>query len=345
MEPTLLLSIGVAVLLVAFVVVMVFRRKLKAESREPTSDAREPKAESRRPRTDEGLRQRLSKTRSALTTSLAGVFESGSLSEAQWEELEGALITADIGPGTAEELVRSVRGAKPTNGNEARSLLVNDLELMLADRDRALRLGGSPAVVVVVGVNGTGKTTSIAKIANGLVADGRSVVLGAADTFRAAADAQLREWGGRVGVPVVSGAEGVDPASVAHDALTFARKEGADVVIVDTAGRLHSQKNLMDELVKVMRVLEKEASGIDEVLLVLDGTTGQNGIVQARAFTDAVGVSGVVLTKLDGTSRGGIAIAVERELGIPVKFIGTGEGMDDLIPFVPEDFVEALLAP
>jgi len=331
MDATLLVVLGVAAIVILLVAVLLLGLK-------PTPDTRHPTP-------DDGLRQRLSRTRSALSRSLAGVFMSGSLSEAQWEELESALITADIGPGTASDLVRSVRGGKPANGAEARSLLVDELEFVLADRNRALYLSGSPAVVVVVGVNGTGKTTSIAKIANGLVEQGRSVVLGAADTFRAAGDAQLREWGDRVRVPVVSGAEGADPASVAHDALAIARKRGADVVIVDTAGRLHSQKNLMDELVKVMHVLEREASSVGEVLLVLDGTTGQNGIAQARAFTEAVGVTGAVLTKLDGTSRGGIAIAVERELGIPVKFIGTGEGMHDLIPFVPEDFVEALLAP
>jgi fused signal recognition particle receptor len=238
-----------------------------------------------------------------------------------------------------------VRADRPEDGVQARDALVEELEALLANRDRTLRLDGSPAVVLVVGVNGTGKTTSIAKIANGLVEEDRTVVLGAADTFRAAADAQLREWGSRVGVLVVSGVEGADPASVAHDAVTAARENGDDVVIVDTAGRLHNQKNLMDELGKVMRVLESEASGVSEVLLVLDGTTGQNGITQAKAFTEAVGVTGVVLTKLDGTSRGGIAIAVERELGIPVKFVGVGEGMQDLIPFVPEEFVEALLAP
>ena len=337
MDSTLLVSLGVALLLVLLVVVVVLGRRQKADGGQPTADSRKPETDS--------LRQRLSKTRSALSASLAGVFAASSISEAQWEDLEGALITADIGPATVEDLVRSVRAAKPANGAEARALLVDELELILAGRDRALHLEGVPAVVVVVGVNGTGKTTSIAKIANGLVEEGRSVVLGAADTFRAAADAQLREWGDRVGVPVVSGAEGADPASVAHDAFTTARRNGADVVIVDTAGRLHSQRNLMDELVKVIRVLEREAPSVGETLLVLDGTTGQNGIAQARAFTEAVGVTGAVLTKLDGTSRGGIAIAVERELGIPVKFIGTGEGMHDLIPFVPEDFVEALLAP
>jgi fused signal recognition particle receptor len=340
MDSTLLIVILVAALVaVALVVFWLIR------SRRATAPLPERKAEGGKPSADSGLRRRLSRTRSALSASLSGVFGSDHLSDDLWEDLEDALISADVGPKTAADVVARVRADKPANGAEARSALVEELESLLAGRDRGLHLDGSPAVVVVVGVNGTGKTTSIAKIANGLVAQDKTVVLGAADTFRAAADVQLREWGGRVGVPVVSGIEGADPASVAHDALTTARDSNADVVIVDTAGRLHSQKNLMDELGKIVRVLEREASRISEVLLVLDGTTGQNGIAQAKAFTDSVGVTGAVLTKLDGTSRGGIAIAVERELGIPVKFIGTGEGMHDLIPFVPEDFVEALLAP
>ncbi|MFV1971687.1 MAG: signal recognition particle-docking protein FtsY [Acidimicrobiia bacterium] len=337
MDP-LYIAIAVAVVLVALVVVVV----LKART---SSTAVEAKPEIRDPKTSPGLRARLAKTRTALSSSLAGVFSSETLSEDLWTQLEDALISADVGPGTAADVVRRVREDNPGNGGEARVCLVDELESLLADRDRSMHLVGSPAVLVVVGVNGSGKTTSIAKIAHGFVADGKSVVLAAADTFRAAADAQLREWGGRVGVRVVSGAEGADPASVAHDALTTARADGADVLIVDTAGRLHNQKNLMDELGKVIRVLEREASSVGEVLLVLDGTTGQNGIAQAEAFTKAVGVTGIVLTKLDGTSRGGITIAVERELGIPVKLIGTGEGVNDLIPFVPEDFVEALLAP
>jgi fused signal recognition particle receptor len=336
MDTSVLFAIAIVVLLLVGALVLV--RSRRQESREP-----EERVESGKP-SAESLRQRLSKSRSAISLSLSGVFGGGQLSDEQWEELEDALITADVGPSAASEIVDNVRALRPTDGAEAREGLISQLEAALGDRDRSLHLDGSPAVVLVVGVNGTGKTTSIAKIANGLVEQDQTVVLGAADTFRAAADAQLREWGSRVGVPVISGAEGADPASVAHDAVTTARADGADVVIVDTAGRLHSKKNLMDELAKVVRVLEREASGIGETLLVLDGTSGQNGIAQAKEFSDAVGVTGVVLTKLDGTSRGGIAIAVERELEIPVKFIGVGEGMHDLIPFVPEDFVEALLA-
>ncbi|NHZ71398.1 MAG: signal recognition particle-docking protein FtsY, partial [Proteobacteria bacterium] len=232
----------------------------------------------------------------------------------------------------------------PETGEEARLLLQRELVDVLADKDRELHLDTRPSVMIVVGVNGTGKTTSIAKIAKLLVDSGRTVVLGAADTFRAAADTQLRTWGDRVGVPVISGSPGADPASVAFDAYAKARESNADVLIVDTAGRLHNQSNLMDELTKVVRVLERESTGVDEVLLVLDGTTGQNGLSQAEAFTSAIGVTGLVLTKLDGTSRGGIAIAVERTLGVPVKYIGVGEGMDDLLPFEPVAFVEALIA-
>ena len=197
--------------------------------------------------------------------------------------------------------------------------------------------------MLVVGVNGTGKTTSIAKLASQLRSDGSSVMLGAADTFRAAADEQLRTWADRVGVDIVSGQSGADPASVAFDAYQSASSRGIDVLIVDTAGRLQNKANLMDELSKVARILKREAGELNEVLLVIDGTTGQNAIAQARSFADAVGVTGIVLTKLDGTARGGVAIAMEEELDIPVKYIGVGEGVDDLMPFDPDQFVDALL--
>ncbi|MCL1599056.1 MAG: signal recognition particle-docking protein FtsY [Actinomycetia bacterium] len=336
MDPILIIVLAVVVVAIAVVAVVATRRGPDGPAAQPTAQA-PPKAE-------KGLRDRLARPRGALAGALGSLFSSADLDDEDWEELEDALVAADVGPQTASEIVASVRSAKPESGEEARSLLERELVSILDGKDRELHLEGSPAVVVVVGVNGTGKTTSIAKIAKELVSAGSSVVLGAADTFRAAADTQLRTWGDRVGVPVVSGTPGADPASVAFDAFSRAKSDGADVVIVDTAGRLHSQTNLMDELGKVVRILEREAGAIDETLLVLDGTTGQNGLAQARAFTDAVGVTGLVLTKLDGTSRGGIAIAVERTLGVPVKYIGVGEGMDDLLPFDPEAFVEALIA-
>ena len=303
-----------------------------------------PKPAKPEAKADKGLRDRLAKSRGALVSSLSGLFSSQHLSDDDWEELEDALVLADVGPQTAAEIVDAVKASNPETGEEARVLLEQELDEILADKDRSLHLDGSPAVMIVVGVNGTGKTTSIAKISKDLVSSGSTVVLGAADTFRAAADTQLRTWGDRVGVPVVSGARGADPASVAFEAYERAKSDNADVLIVDTAGRLHSQKNLMEELSKVARVLEREAGKIDEVLLVLDGTTGQNGLIQAKAFAETIGITGIVLTKLDGTSRGGIAIAVERTLGVPIKFIGVGEGMDDLLPFEPEAFIEALIA-
>ncbi len=335
MDPILIVIVAVALIAIVAAVVIVLRRP------QPSPDGREAPPGGPPAR---GLRDRLAKPRGALSNALGGLLSSRKLGDDDWQELEDALVSVDVGPQTASELVAAVKSANPETGEEARELLERELVAILEGKDRELHLSGSPAVIVVVGVNGTGKTTSIAKIAARLVEGGASVVLGAADTFRAAADTQLRTWGDRVGVPVVSGDKGADPASVAYEALARARKDGADVLIVDTAGRLHSQTNLMDELGKIVRVLEREAGSIDEVLLVLDGTTGQNGLAQASAFTETTGVTGLVLTKLDGTSRGGIAIAVERSLGVPVKFIGVGEGMGDLLPFDPEAFVEALIA-
>lgn len=290
------------------------------------------------------LRRRLTRTRSALSSALSGVFAQPAVSDATWEEMDDALVAADVGPTTAAAIVEQVRATQPADGEAARAALASTLVELLDRTDRGLRLERAPSVIVVVGVNGTGKTTSIAKLARSLTADGKSVVLGAADTFRAAADTQLRTWGDRVGVPVVTGDQGADPASVAFETYRTAIDQAADVVIVDTAGRLHSRTNLMDELGKIIRVLGREAGSIDETLLVLDGTVGQNGIAQAEAFTDVAGVTGVILTKLDGTARGGVAIAIERTLDVPVKLIGVGEQMDDLIPFVPADFVDALVA-
>jgi len=337
LDPILIVALVVVLTTAAVAVLaLVYRRKSQTAGRE-TADIEAPIS-------GDGLADRLSKPRGAMSSALASLFASAHLSQADWGELEDTLVAVDVGPMTASAIVEAVRLGKPETGEQARVLLERELIDALTGRDRSLHLDGSPAVMIVVGVNGTGKTTSIAKIAKGLVDSGTSVVLGAADTFRAAADAQLRTWGDRVGVRVVSGSHAADPASVAFDAYSQAKASGVDVVIIDTAGRLHSQANLMDELNKIVRILEREAGRVDEVLLVLDGTTGQNGLSQAEAFTEAIGVTGLVLTKLDGTSRGGITIAVERKLDTPVKFIGVGEGMDDLLPFDPVAFVEALIA-
>lgn len=261
-----------------------------------------------------------------------------------WEGVEEALVASDLGIQTAASVVAKVRRSLPRDAGEVASGLRTELLSMLDGRDRAMIRRRTPSVVLVVGVNGVGKTTTIAKLAHHLRERGLTTLLGAADTFRAAADAQLRVWAERVGVEVVGGQEGADPASVAFDALAAARARQKDVLIVDTAGRLHSKQNLMAELGKVVKVLEREGEGIDEVLLVLDATTGQNGLAQVKVFTEAVGVTGIVLTKLDGTARGGIVLGVEEQIGVPVKYIGVGEGLDDLLPFQPREFIDALLA-
>ena len=281
---------------------------------------------------------------------LLGLLSRDRLDEETWEDVEDVLLTADVGVGPSQELVERLRTrVKELSVRDAaavRGLLREELlTLVGTDVDRSLRTspaGGPPAVVLVVGVNGTGKTTTVGKLARVLVADGRSVLLGAADTFRAAAADQLATWGERVGAPVVRGPEGGDPASVGFDAVRQGHGGGYDVVLVDTAGRLQNKVGLMDELGKVKRVIEKQQP-VDEVLLVLDATTGQNGLIQARVFAEVVDVTGIVLTKLDGTAKGGIVVAVQRELGVPVKLVGLGEGPDDLAPFDPEVFVDALL--
>jgi fused signal recognition particle receptor len=292
-----------------------------------------------------GLAARLTKSTQSLGGALRGVLSRSDLDREFWEGMEEALIGADVGVAAATEIVSRVQARRPAGGEEAKAALIEELEAELAGPDRSLVVGDSkPAIVLVVGVNGAGKTTSIAKLANRLQVDGMTPLLGAADTFRAAADAQLRTWGERIGADVVGGQEGADPAAVAFDAYQAARSRGCDVVIVDTAGRLHSKHNLMSELGKIRRVLERDAGTVDEVLLVLDATGGQNGISQVEQFAGSVGVTGIVLTKLDGTARGGVVVAVERTLGVPVKFIGIGEGVDDLVPFDPVEFVEALLS-
>ncbi|MFF1377951.1 signal recognition particle-docking protein FtsY [Streptomyces sp. NPDC058308] len=296
------------------------------------------------------LRARLSRSQNALGKGLLTLLSREHLDEDTWEEIEDTLLTADVGVAPTQELVERLRERVRVLGtrtpDELRTLLREELlTLVGADLDRTVKTESgleTPGIVMVVGVNGTGKTTTTGKLARVLVADGRSVVLGAADTFRAAAADQLQTWGERVGARTVRGPEGGDPASIAFDAVKEGIAEGADVVLIDTAGRLHTKTGLMDELGKVKRVVEKHAP-LDEVLLVLDATTGQNGLVQARVFAEVVDITGIVLTKLDGTAKGGIVVAVQRELGVPVKLVGLGEGADDLAPFEPEAFVDALI--
>jgi fused signal recognition particle receptor len=296
------------------------------------------------------LRSRLARSQSSLGRGLLTVLAREKLTEDDWEEIEETLLAADVGVSATTQIVDRLRTQSmvlaTASGSQLRELLVRELTAVLGpDLDRTLgtdRREGRPGVVLVVGVNGAGKTTTVGKIARVLVGDGRSVVLGAADTFRAAAADQLETWGERVGVLTVRGKEGGDPASVAFEAVRTGIEGEVDTVVVDTAGRLHTKAGLMDELGKVKRVVEKQAP-VTEVLLVLDATTGQNGVVQARVFTEAVDVTGVVLTKLDGTAKGGIVVSVQRELGIPVKLIGLGEGPDDLAPFEPRAFAEALV--
>jgi fused signal recognition particle receptor len=298
----------------------------------------------------ERLRGRLAGSRSAFGQSLLGLLGAGDLDEDSWEEVEDTLLLADLGADTAGELMTVLRREVAARGvrspEQARALLREVLTAaLLPELDRnvhALPHDGRPAVLLVAGVNGTGKTTTTGKLARVLVADGRTVVLGAADTFRAAAVEQLATWAQRAGADIVHGAEGADPASVAFDAVKKATDAGADAVLLDTAGRLHTKTGLMDELGKVKRVVERQAR-VDEVLLVLDATTGQNGVLQAQVFAEVIDVTGIVLTKLDGTAKGGIVFRVQRELGVPVKLVGLGEGADDLAPFEPEAFVDALL--
>jgi len=298
----------------------------------------------------ERLRGRLARSQNALGRSLLGLIGGGDLDEDSWEQVEDTLLIADLGPTVTGSVVAQLRSRLAGQGVQTeadaravlREVLINELQPDLDRSVRALPHNDHPSVLLVVGVNGTGKTTTVGKLARVLVADGRRVVLGAADTFRAAAADQLQTWASRVGAEVVRGAEGADPASVAYDAVDKGIEMGADVVVIDTAGRLHTKTGLMDELGKVKRVVTKRAA-VDEVLLVLDATIGQNGLAQARVFSDVVDITGAVLTKLDGTAKGGIVFRVQQELGVPVKLVGLGEGPDDLAPFEPAAFVDALL--
>ncbi|BBX99938.1 signal recognition particle-docking protein FtsY [Mycobacterium seoulense] len=298
----------------------------------------------------ERLRGRLARSQNALGRSVLGLIGGGDLDEDAWQDVEDTLLVADLGPVVTESVMSQLRarlaGSAVRTEADAKAVLRDVLIRELhPDMDRSIRAlphADHPSVLLVVGVNGTGKTTTVGKLARVLVADGRRVVLGAADTFRAAAADQLQTWASRVGAEVVRGAEGADPASVAFDAVDKGIASGADVVLIDTAGRLHTKVGLMDELDKVKRVVTRRAA-VDEVLLVLDATIGQNGLAQARVFAEVVDITGAVLTKLDGTAKGGIVFRVQQELGVPVKLVGLGEGPDDLAPFEPAAFVDALL--
>ncbi|MEV6287535.1 signal recognition particle-docking protein FtsY [Kribbella sp. NPDC051770] len=295
------------------------------------------------------LRSRLARSQGSLGKGLLALLSRDKLDDETWEDIETTLITADVGVTPTQELVERLRTrvrVEGVGGEQARAILREELiTLVDPSLDRSLKVDrddDQPAVMLMVGVNGTGKTTTVGRLARVLIAEDKKVLLGAADTFRAAAADQLQTWGERVGARTVRGPEGGDPASIAFDAVKQGIEEQADVVLIDTAGRLHTKTGLMDELGKVRRVIEKTAE-VDEVLLVIDATTGQNGLTQARVFAEVINVTGLVLTKLDGTAKGGIVIAVQRELGVPVKLVGLGEGADDLAPFDPEQFVDALL--
>ena len=299
------------------------------------------------------LKARLSKSGNPFGKALFNILAKDQLSEADWEDVEDTLLLADVGAEASEQLVGELRNdariAGQSDPAEVRAALKDKLlKLVGTDTDRRLNAdkegANKPSVIIMVGVNGTGKTTTAGKLSRLLVSEGKQVMLGAADTFRAAAADQLETWGAKVGVPVVrSDKDGADPASVAFEASAKAKEEHADVLIIDTAGRLQNKSNLMDELGKIRRVTEKNLP-VDEVLLVLDATTGQNGMTQAKVFAEAIGITGVVLSKLDGSAKGGIVISVQKELGVPVKLVGLGEGPDDLAPFDPEGFVDGILA-
>ncbi|MDZ7577000.1 MAG: signal recognition particle-docking protein FtsY [Candidatus Nanopelagicales bacterium] len=297
------------------------------------------------------LRARLARSNNTLGRGVLALLSRENLDDDAWQDIEDTLLASDVGVAGTAELVGRLRTrvrvegiADPSRLKEVfRQELIAEVDPGLDRCLMTMRTEGRPAVVLVVGVNGTGKTTTTGKLARLLVAEDRDVILAAADTFRAAATEQLQTWGSRVGVPVVHAPAGADPASVAFEAVAAGLEMEADVVVVDTAGRLHTKVGLMDELGKVKRVIEKKAP-VSEVLLVLDATTGQNGLAQARVFAEVVDITGIVLTKLDGTAKGGIVIAVQRELGVPVKLVGLGEGPDDLAPFEPEEFVDALLS-
>lgn len=295
----------------------------------------------------EKIKNGLKKTKDSMVKQVESVINSFTkIDENFFEELEETLIMSDIGVKTSThvcELLRTkIKETGETNPSNIKALL-KGIILQILGETETLNLSTKPSIILVIGVNGVGKTTTIGKLAANLKSDGKKVILGAADTFRAAAIEQLEIWAERAGVPMIKHSEGSDPAAVVFDTITAGKTRGCDVIICDTAGRLHNKKNLMDELSKISRVIDREAEGcVKEVLLVLDATTGQNGVNQARLFKEAAGLTGIVLTKLDGTAKGGIVIAIKDDIGLPVKYIGVGEQLDDLQPFVPKEFVDAL---
>lgn len=328
----------------------------EVETVEETGVVEEPVPPVEKPEGKKGrlqrLRERLSKSGNPFGKALFNILAKDHLSETDWEDVEDTLLLADVGAEASEQLVEQLRTDARVTGEtdptQLREALRSELlALVGADVDRSLEAekpgAKKPSVIIMVGVNGTGKTTTAGKLARLFVSEDKTVMLGAADTFRAAAADQLETWGAKVDVPVVrSDKEGADPASVAFEAAAKAKDDDVDVLIIDTAGRLQNKANLMDELGKIRRVTEKNLP-VDEVLLVLDATTGQNGMAQAKVFAEAIGITGVVLTKLDGSAKGGIVISVQKELGVPVKLVGVGEGPDDLAPFDPESFVDGIL--
>lgn len=289
----------------------------------------------------ERLKQGLEKTKKAFFDGIKQLLRSGRIDEETLEELEEILIAADVGHETTSWIIEKLKEQRVEDPVSA----LKEILIELLEGDTSLNLTGSPSVISVVGVNGSGKTTTVAKLAAQFQSMGKSVVMAAADTFRAAAIEQLRVWGERINCTVIAHTEGSDPAAVAYDAVNHAKSKGKDIVIIDTAGRLHTKKNLMEELRKIHRVVGKLVEGAPhEVLLVIDATTGQNGLMQARVFKEMVNVTGLVITKLDGTAKGGIALAIKHQLSLPIKFIGVGEGAEDLRPFDARQFVEALFS-
>ena len=356
MEVTQLLGIVLTVLVIGLIAFYLLRRKSKsaadlstpdlnpAVNAQPTNQIEDTQVAGNN---SINLNDRLAKSQSGINVTFKRLFNTTNISDQDWTDLEDALILADVGANTSAQIVEQLKkNSKSNSGQSLQDVAKAQLTTLVnGEFDRTLKVNrknDQPAVVLTVGVNGTGKTTTTGKLARMLVAQDLDVVLGAADTFRAAAAEQLTTWADRIGVPVIRGAENSDPAAVAFDAVQHGINAEADVVLIDTAGRLHTKQGLMDELGKVYRVASKSTS-IDEVLLVIDATTGQNGLNQARVFSQVVPITGIVLTKLDGTAKGGIVIAVQQELGVPVKLVGLGEGADDLAKFDPAAFVDGLI--